>query len=73
MDTNTTATTPTYSDTNTLSRAARAITSAVVAAGFVLVLAFGAPDTDSNRWNVVDAHSDIGHHVVLDSPVQAGK
>ena len=51
------------------SRLFRALTTGAVAAGFVLVMAFGAPDDNASRWEAdIDAHSDISYEVAAELP-----
>lgn len=69
METNSTA----PAAANIMGQAARAITTALCAAAFVVLLAFGGPDADSSRWDSdIDAHSDATYELALDGNVSLG-
>ena len=55
---------PVKATTVTVSRVTRALTTALLACAFVVLVAFGGPDENSSRWDDNnDAHSEIGYHL----------
>lgn len=74
METNSTAPIHTTTKAPGLGQAARALTTALCAAVFVVLLAFGGPNDQASRWDSdVDAHSEIGYEVALDTTVLSGE
>ena len=68
METNSTAATQTTTPAIGPGQVVRAVTTALCAAAFVVMMAFGAPDDQGSRWDDgIDAHSEVGYEVALDT------
>lgn len=68
METNSSTATQTTNRAMSGGQVVRVLTTALCAAAFVVMMAFGAPDEQGSRWDDgVDAHSEIGFDVTLDT------